>query len=105
MQRADKRVEQFYKSRAWKDARAAYIISMNGLCERCKAKGIEKPGNYVHHKDYITVLNVDDPNITLNPDNFELLCFDCHQQEHFPVDISYEFDEEGNLIPPVGTAL
>lgn len=101
MQRSDKRVERFYKSKEWKQARQAYILMQEGLCERCRAKGKITPGNYVHHKEYITINNIDDPNITLNYDNFELLCFDCHQEEHFPKQDDYYFDEDGEMIPPV----
>ena len=35
-------------------------------------------GYIVHHKCYIDTSNVFDPNITLNFENLELLCLDCH---------------------------
>lgn len=92
MQREDPRVCAFYKSSAWVKCRKSYIASRYGLCERCG-----NPGRYVHHKKYITSMNVDDPSITLSWDNLELLCFDCHQAEHFKT-INYEFDSEGNLV-------
>ena len=47
-------------------------------------------------------MNVDDPNITLNHENLELLCQTCHNQEHFEKggvtrhDVT--FDDDGNLI-------
>ena len=31
----------FYESPAWKHARKAYADTQHGLCERCKAKGID----------------------------------------------------------------
>ena len=55
----------FYKSAAWKRARQQVITRSNGLCERCKARGIYKPGYIVHHKEYITPGNISNPNITL----------------------------------------
>ena len=58
----------FYKSAAWKRARQQVITRSNGLCERCKARGIYKPGYIVHHKEYITPGNISNPNITLNLD-------------------------------------
>lgn len=61
----------FYKSAAWKRARQQVITRSNGLCERCKARGIYKPGYIVHHKEYITPGNISNPNITLNLDNLE----------------------------------
>ena len=66
----------FYKSAAWKRARQQVITRSNGLCERCKARGIYKPGYIVHHKEYITPGNISNPNITLNLDNLEYVCED-----------------------------
>lgn len=51
----------FYKSAAWKRARQQVITRSNGLCERCKARGIYKPGYIVHHKEYITPGNISNP--------------------------------------------
>lgn len=67
----------FYKSTAWIKCKQAYIKSVHGLCERC-----EKPGYIVHHKKHITPNNINDSNITLNWDNLEYLCLDCHNEEH-----------------------
>ena len=43
----------FYESPAWKHARKAYADTQHGLCERCKAKGIENVvfdrGGYLYH--------------------------------------------------------
>lgn len=74
--------KSFYNSRPWKDAREAYVKSRllidAGDCELCQ----EKAGEEVHHKIFLTPTNIDDPKITLNPDNFELLCYDCHRLRH-----------------------
>ncbi len=91
MQRNDPKVYAFYQSVEWKKCRKGFILSRYGLCERCG-----NPGTYVHHKEYITSNNIDDPNITLNWDNLELLCHDCHNQEHIS-NVTYSFDEHGNL--------
>ncbi len=93
MQRSDPIVNAFYKSPAWIKCRRGYIASKYGLCERCN-----KPGNYVHHKTYVTSDNIHDPSITLSWSNLELLCHECHNVEHFGRGIAYEFDELGNLI-------
>ncbi|MCQ2979507.1 MAG: HNH endonuclease [Clostridia bacterium] len=92
MQRNDPKVYAFYQSVEWKKCRKTFIISKYGLCERCG-----NPGTYVHHKEYITSSNVNDTNITLNFDNLELLCHDCHNNEHFS-NVDYAFDDNGNLI-------
>ena len=90
----------FYNSSAWIKCKNSYIKSVHGLCERCG-----EPGYIVHHKKYITPKNINDPNITLNHDNLEYLCLDCHNKEH---EFNREkrritakgtcFDKEGNLI-------
>lgn len=69
--------QKFYKSSAWKKCRMAYIKSVYGLCERCN-----KPGYIVHHKILLTPNNINNPNVTLNWDNLEYLCLDCHNLEH-----------------------
>ena len=80
---ADERIcKDFYKSAAWKRARQTVIKRANGLCERCRAAGLYRPGVIVHHKDYITPENIHNPGVTLNLDNLEYLCEDCHNKEH-----------------------
>lgn len=93
--------KSFYKSKAWQRARTQVIQRANGLCERCLASGQYKPGVIVHHKEYITPANINNPNITLNLNNLELVCEDCHNKEHKakPND-RYIFDSNGNLLPP-----
>lgn len=90
--------KSFYHSRAWRQCRDAYFISKHGLCERCGA-----PGKIVHHKIYITPENINDPDITLNFDNLELLCQECHNREHFEKYSATRegliFDENGDIVP------
>lgn len=91
----------FYTSTAWKSTRAAYIKSVNGLCERCKAAGQFVPGRLVHHKKHITPRNINDPKVTLSFSNLELLCDDCHNKEHKRKDNArYTFAPDGTLLPP-----
>ena len=86
-------LHNFYKSDIWKLAREIKIRSVNGRCERCGGIGFE-----VHHKDRLTVDNVNDSSISLNPENLELLCKDCHNKEHQRFNKEMQFDEEGNFI-------
>lgn len=51
-------------------------------------------GDIVHHKKYISSKNIYNPEVTLNFDNLELLCRDCHNKEHFAED---EFALDGEL--------
>lgn len=86
----------FYKSKAWRDCREAFFISKHGLCERCG-----RPGKIVHHKEILTPENINNPDITLNWDNLELLCQDCHNKEHHSTDVTAEgfcFNEHGELV-------
>ena len=88
----------FYNSRAWKDCRKAYRKSRRGLCERCLAKGIYKPGEIVHHRTELTPENVYDPAVALSFDNLELLCRDCHAEVHQKHVRRYRLDELGRVI-------
>lgn len=91
--------KKFYNSAAWKRCKNNYILSVHGLCERCG-----KPGDIVHHKKRITPMNIDDPEITLNHDNLECLCIDCHNREHnikrkSVTKQGFRFNEKGELVP------
>ena len=74
--------QMFYHSKAWGDCRKSYIVQ-HPLCERCLAKGQIVPSYIVHHKVYLTDDNLNNPEIALNHDNLEALCFTCHNQIHF----------------------
>ena len=87
----------FYLSNAWQRTRTAYYKFRCGICERCKGAG-----DIVHHKTYITPRNINNPRITLDFANLELLCQDCHNKEHFKkTNKRYAFDANGKVIPPV----
>lgn len=74
--------EQFYKSKTWQKCRASYVRSQGGLCELCRKRGLIVPGNTVHHIIHLTPENIGRPEITLNFDNLQLLCRDCHAEIH-----------------------
>ncbi len=85
----------FYKSKAWERTRIAYNKYKCGICERCGSAG-----DIVHHKIHITPHNINNPKITLDWTNLELLCQDCHNKEHFKQKRRYSFDKNGNIVPP-----
>lgn len=90
----------FYKHSAWIKTRRKYL-KMHPYCERCLEYGIIKPADIVHHKHYIDEQNINDANVTLNLDNLEALCQDCHNKEHHAnseVRDELMFDTDGNLI-------
>ena len=89
----------FYHTAAWKKCRDNYAASVGGLCERCASKGIIRAGYIVHHREWITAQNINDPAILLSFDNLELLCLDCHNQEHYKDDGDkrYYVDRDGSV--------
>ena len=74
--------DAFYTSYAWRQCAAAYRESRGYLCERCLARGIVTTAVEVHHIKHLTRANIHDPDITLNWDNLQLLCDDCHAEQH-----------------------
>jgi 5-methylcytosine-specific restriction endonuclease McrA len=90
--------KSFYLSAAWENTRAAYLMSKDGICERCG-----EPAKIVHHRQHITKDNIGDVSITLCWDNLEALCQDCHNKEHHKQEkeMRYRFDERGGILPPI----
>ena len=90
--------KSFYNSTQWRDTRAYALMRDRYLCRRCGA-----PATDVHHVVRLTPDNIDDPKITLNPDNLESLCDACHKAEHYAertgLTIDYNFDEDGQPVP------
>ena len=83
----------FYNSKAWKKVSSAYMASKLYTCERCG-----KPAQICHHRRYLDSQNVSDPEISLNPDNLEALCIECHNEEHSTKHNVTIFDDTGNVI-------
>lgn len=104
--------KDFYRSKAWYNVKNTVWLKQHLLCNRCgKPVYVDGLSEYLpkekrrrgimHHKEYLTDINVYDMNITLNPDNLEGLCKDCHEKEHTRgqgIRKGYRFDENGNLI-------
>lgn len=87
--------KKFYNSKQWIKCRKAYYIKVHGLCEKCGAAG-----DIVHHKEKLTQRNINNPEVTLNESNLELLCIECHNSEHGQSVTAkgLMFDENGNLV-------
>ena len=58
------------------------MAHVNGLCEKCLARGLIVPAEIVHHKIWINEKNITDPSVTLNFENLEAVCRNCHAEEH-----------------------
>lgn len=99
----------FYHSPAWKKNRKNYLKRVietpwgpcpPGMCERCFERGELVPATIVHHKIHLTPESISDPHYTLNYDNLQRLCQDCHAAVHSGMtEPRVTFDEDGRLIP------
>ena len=104
--------KDFYNSKAWKTVRKNVWLKQNLLCSRChkpvyvdsiseRLPKEKRRLGIVHHKIYLDNTNVYDMNITLNENNLEGVCKECHEQEHHQdvaVRKDFMFDDNGNLI-------
>lgn len=94
--------KKFYKSKEWMNVRQGALMRDKYLCVKCG-----RPAEEVHHIIHLSPANIYDPNITLNLENLQSLCTDCHFAEHKAdrkvTDCSeeYEFDENGYIVPAV----
>lgn len=89
--------KKFYKSRAWRACRESYLKQSKGLCEECLKHGLYTPADTVHHIVHLSPDNINDPSITMNPDNLEAVCRDCHAMLHTSPK-RFKVDEYGHVI-------
>jgi hypothetical protein len=75
-------IKTFLASEKWINFRMLLISERGNKCQKCGkviATSIDIIG---HHKIELTPENVHDYNVSLNPNNVDLVCFDCHNQIH-----------------------
>jgi hypothetical protein len=89
---------KFYSSQVWNNCRAAYMNSVNHLCERCLQNGLIVPAEIVHHKIELTPDNITNPDITLNFNNLEAVCRECHSDIHKRREKRFKIMEDGRVI-------
>ena len=87
----------FYLSPQWRACRNAYMKKAGGLCERCYKEGLIKPAVIVHHRVHLNPSNIGEPSITLNFDNLEALCRECHEEVHRRGEKRYTVDKDGRV--------
>ena len=80
-------LENFYQSREWEKCRKLVIaerITEDGytMCEYCGKPIIRSYDIIGHHKVELTEDNVNDAEISINPDNIMLLHLTCHNKIH-----------------------
>ena len=86
----------FYWTKEWRKTAALYMESRGHICERCG-----RLAHIIHHRQYVTPENVNDTDITLNWDNLEALCMECHNIEHCAgesVADGLRFNESGDIV-------
>lgn len=79
--------KQFYKSDQWSKFRQLVIDERTNddgfvICAICGKPILKKYDLILHHKKELDDINVNDTNISLNPDNVECVHFKCHNQLH-----------------------
>lgn len=89
--------KQFYATRLWKDTRQQVLHDALFTCADCNSRASE-----VHHVTALTEANVDDWNISLNPNNLLALCTSCHSKRTngYTGDVGeqYRFNEYGEVV-------
>lgn len=96
----DSPLHWFYISKNWRLFRKNLIAERGCRCQRCGKLVLNSRELIAHHIIELTEENVHDPMIALNPDNTEIVCFDCHELEKRDESVT-EFDENGFPYPPL----
>lgn len=73
---------KFYKSKEWTSLREQILLERGPICTMCGEVIVESKFIQVHHQEELTPENINDKNITLNPDNLQVLCQVCHNKLH-----------------------
>ena len=90
--------KKLYGSKEWRKIRE-YVLNRDFcMCQICGEINCDT----VHHIKELTPININDANITLNPDNLITVCNQCHDEIHsrnYRQDKArYTFDADGNII-------
>lgn len=76
------KLHRFYTGKPWRGLSYTLKIEAKGVCSRCGKRVLDFKYLIAHHTVELTEENIDDPNISLNPDLVEIICSDCHNKEH-----------------------
>lgn len=74
-------IHAFYCRKDYLQLAQSCKVKSGGVCSRCGGV-FDISELRPHHKIELTLDNIDDTNITLNPDNIEVLCHICHNAAH-----------------------
>lgn len=76
------KLQSFYASKKWRVFREDLILERGLICEHCGSRITEASDATLHHIEELTIENVDDVNISLNPDNILIVHSGCHSEIH-----------------------
>ena len=76
------KLHKFYCSKVWRDLVYKLKVERGGKCERTGEIFLDFSQLIGHHKIELTDDNVDDPNISLNPELIEIISHREHNKEH-----------------------
>lgn len=76
------KIHAFYCRKDWRDLSYRLKVERGGKCNRCGNILDDFSQLIGHHKIELTEENIDNPAIALNPDLIEIVCLNCHNQEH-----------------------
>lgn len=89
--------KDFYASKAWRETSESVKSDANYMCVKCNAR----PAEIAHHIIWLTPLNINDVNITLNKENLMAVCRECHAIIHEGTSSTTDglvFNERGELV-------
>ncbi len=75
-------LKEFYWDSPWKAFRKRIVLERKNICEECGKHILKNKETIVHHIKELTMENVNDYNISLNPDNVKVVCQRCHNAIH-----------------------
>jgi len=73
---------KFYTGQVWRKFRHALVLERGMRCERCGRLLKDESEIEADHVKELTPETVNNPKVSLNPNNIQLLCKNCHNQKH-----------------------
>ena len=77
-----KSLTDFYTSNIWSEFRRNLILERGIRCEHCGELILQSHEVILHHKIFLTEENVNDYEISLNPENIMIVHHKCHNEIH-----------------------
>ncbi len=78
----DAKLKAFYNSQTWINFRQVIIAERGLVCEYCHKPITNVTDAILHHKKELTIENVDDVMVSLNPNNITIVHSGCHNKMH-----------------------